>query len=170
MVGAALVGLLAIAGCGGGGDKADDTTSSTSSSTSTTAADTTTTVGDDLVRKVCDLVTVDDITAALHVTVEPGTESGGGGVTTVCSYATADESTTVEVTRHEPVGDLIADTLAGDPKAEAYPGILEEAVIQLEMGQITVRVKDVGLVIHASPAPDEVALVQLARVGAGKMV
>lgn len=177
---AALVTLLVAAGCGGGdGDKAADnstasSSTSSSSSTSTTADDSSTTLEDDgdaiSPGGVCDLVTPVDIDAALQVTVEAGQQQSEQDNAAVCSFETADNgSTHVAVFLYEPVGNLLANTLAGDPSAEALSGVGDEAVKQLEIGQITMRVGETGVVITVVPTPTEAALVQLARTAAGRM-
>lgn len=108
-----------------------------------------------------------DIKAALRVDVGTPTSSDNGSVTT-CNFATADKSTIVSLVRHEPVGDLLKNVLAADPDAKAFPGIIDEAVLQIKIGQITVRKGKVGFAISVMPVPTQEALVQLARQSAGK--
>lgn len=163
----ALVAVLVAAGCGGGGTKkAGDT-----STTSTTAASSSTTTpggGGSGDTGVCALVTPADIDAALHLTVGKGELFDNGSVTT-CGFKTADGSTTINVTRYEPVGDLLKNTRAADPKAKDLPGVGDEAIDEIHIGSVTMRVGEIGLVIGAVPAPTLDGLVQLARIAAGRM-
>ncbi len=159
-----LVIAFIAAGCGGGDTKeAADETSSTSSSTSTTAASPDTRAAS---TDVCGLLTPTAIDAALHVTVGEGELFDEGSVT-ICAFETADGSTTVKVSRYEPAGDLIANTLAGDPEANELAGVGDEAVDQLHIGQVTTSFRGIGIVISVFPAPSLEVLVQLARTAAG---
>ena len=150
-----LVAIVA-AGCGDG----DPTVEPSPSSPATSA---TPTVGPSGPTAACGLLTPYDIDAALHVTVADGVLTGEGSVT-VCTFTTADTTTTVTVTRHEPIGDLLGQTLAGDPDATEFAGVGDDAVEQPHIGQITVAAEDLGIVIKVAPVPSRDALVQLARV------
>lgn len=170
---AAVALALAVAGCGGGDDEADPTTTTAEDTTTTTEATTTTeevTTTTAPPEGVCEIVTDFDLDAAVHVTVEPGVETTDGDVP-VCTYESADGATQATVALHDPVGELLADTLAGDPTATEPSGVADGAVLQLERGTITVQRNGKGLVItvDTDPAATEVALVQLARVGAGHL-
>lgn len=163
-----LVVFVLAAGCGGGDTKkaADDP-----SSTPTTAASSGTTSGGDGdsagSAAACGLLTPKDIDAALHLTVGEGEPSDEGSVA-VCRFKTDDGSTTIKLSRYEPVGDLIKNTLAGDPKAKELPGVGDEAVDQIHIGQLTMRVGEIGVVVSVLPAPTLDGLVQLARTAAGR--
>lgn len=163
-----------VAACGGGSDETGATTSTTEAATttsvtatSTTEAETTTTAGAD---GVCEVITPTDIDAALHVTVGPGKDSAADGAT-ICSYESSDGSSQVAVSRYDPAGDLLSATLSSDPQAAEVSGVADGAVIQLDIGSITTQRRGIGLVINVTldPAPTEVQLVQLARVGAGRL-
>lgn len=165
---AIVASLLLVAGCGDDGEDAATTTTTsaadTTESTTTTTEDGTTTTA--APTGVCDLITPVAIEAALGVAVEPGEASTDGAVA-VCVYESADGSDQVTLRLHDPVGDLLAETLAGDPAAMEIPGVADGAVLQLELGSITTHRNGKGLAIKVTPAPSEEALVQLARVGAG---
>jgi hypothetical protein len=164
----ALVLLLLAAGCGGSDKKAAAVDTTASTSTSTTVAETTTTPTTAAANAACDLLSPMDIEAAVHVTVGEGEPSNEGDVT-VCSFATADSSTTVKLSRHKPAGTLLEDTLASDSEAKELTGVGDGAVQQLHIGQVTTKWRDIGIVIQVTPAPTLAALTQLARVSAGKV-
>lgn len=62
------------------------------------------------------------------------------------------------------------DTTVEDDGGATVPvGVGDEAVKQLELGTIIVRVGEIGVVITVVPSPTEAALVQLARTAVGKV-
>jgi hypothetical protein len=168
---AAVLGAMLLAACGGGDTKtvAATTTSAVTaaSTTSFTTVATTTVSTARSSAAVCALITPIEVKAALKVTVAAGELVPG--TPPVCKLSAADGSTTVTVTRIDPVGDLIKTTLASDPKAKALTGTGDAAVDQAYMGQITLQFRGVGVVIHATPAPPLAALVEMARVAGGKL-
>ena len=163
--------LFAVTACGGGDttDAADETPTTSSTDTGAGDAGTTTSAGDiGSVESVnaCGLITPADIQAALQLSVEAGELFDNGSVTT-CAFKTSDHYASVDVSRFEPVGDLIENTLAADPKANDLPGVGDAAIEQIYIGQVTMRVGDVGVVISSIPPPALEGLVQLARTAAG---
>ena len=164
-----VAGLLLVAGCGGG--------STTTGGSPTTDARTTDTAGETgettggapgtgLPPDACLLITQADIAAALQLNVLEGQLFDEGDVT-VCAFESADHFSTVEVSRYEPVGDLVANTSAADPNAEDVTGVGDEAVAQMDLGRLTMRVGEVGVVITSAPDPELDGLVQLARIAVG---
>jgi hypothetical protein len=152
--------VLLGAGCGG---KAKTTLREASATTS--AHPSTTTIPG--VKSACDLISAVDIKAALKVAVEAPASSYNGDAS-ICMFATADKTSTVTLARFEPVGDLLTKTLASDPEAKAITSVVDEAVLQLKAGRITVRKGTTGFVLTVAPPPTEAELIQLARTVAGK--
>ena len=161
-----LIVLGLAAGCGGGSTSASDDTSATTTDagSATTAGDgsTTTTGG---VSDACSLLTPVDIDAALQVAVGSQQFAETGRVQR-CAYESADLSTTVIITRQEPVGDLMDNARAG-LNATDLSGVGDEAVIAVEGGTIAVRVGEIGFIIEVDPPPSQEALVQLGRTAVG---
>lgn len=154
----ALVVFVLAAGCGG------DTTPDSQGTTTTDSP--ATTAGDS--ASACELITAVDIQAAVHVTVGEAKSSNNGSVT-ICSFETADKSTIVNLSRYEPVSDLLKNTLEADPAAKPLAGVGDEAVLQIKIGQLTMRVGEIGIALSVIAVPSEAALVQLARTIAGRM-
>ena len=160
----ALAGLLLAAGCGGGDATTDAGTPTTDGGATSDTADSA--AGEGLAPDACLLITPADIAAALQLNVLEGKLYEDTGVT-ICAFEGADHFGTVEVSRFEPVGDLIKNTLAADPAANELAGVGDEAVEQIALGQVTVRMGDVGVVISSTPDPELDGLVQLARIAVG---
>ena len=146
--------FLVVAGCGGDDDDADARSDDTSAASTTTAAPGTTS-GDEQgstgATDACGLVTPDDIEAALDVTVGDGISTDDGSVST-CTFE-SDDGASVGVTRYDPVGDLIANSVAADSNLNELPGVGDEAVERIDRGRLLIaRGRDRCRVLRESGA------------------